>query len=254
MLKMDFRRLFTTPFFYIMTGISLVIPILILVMTTMMDGSVSVNPQTGVETVIEGFDSVWQIIGSTSTTSAQSPETAMSLTSMCNINMLYFAIAVFVCIFVSGEFKSGYCKNLFTVRAKKTDYVVSKTLVGFVGGGMMLIAFFLGSLLGGGIAGLPFAMEGFTGFQLLCCMLAKIFIALLFVAVCLLASVVGKQKTWLSLLLALGFGMLFFTVIPMVTPLDSTPINLLLSLVGGIVFAVGIGAITNQVLKKTSLL
>ena len=175
----------------------------------------------------------------------------MSLTSMCNINMLYFAIAVFVCIFVSGEFKSGYCKNLFTVRAKKTDYVVSKTLVGFVGGGMMLIAFFLGALLGGGIAGLPFAMEGF---QLLCCMLAKIFIALLFVAVCLLASVVGKQKAWLSLLLALGFGMLFFTVIPMVTPLDSTPINLLLSLVGGIVFAVGIGAITNQVLKKTSLL
>ena len=36
MLKVDFRRMFTTPLFYIMLGISLVVPILILVMTTMM--------------------------------------------------------------------------------------------------------------------------------------------------------------------------------------------------------------------------
>ena len=45
MLKVDFRRMFTMPLFYIMTGICLVIPILILVMTTMMDGSVTVDPQ-----------------------------------------------------------------------------------------------------------------------------------------------------------------------------------------------------------------
>ena len=63
MLKVDFRRMFTSPFAYIMLGISLVMPVLILVMTTMMDGTVSVNPQTGVETVIEGFDNVWQVIG-----------------------------------------------------------------------------------------------------------------------------------------------------------------------------------------------
>jgi len=58
MLKVDFRRMFTTPLFYIVTGICFVVPILILVMTTMMDGSVSVNPQTGKETVIEAFDFV----------------------------------------------------------------------------------------------------------------------------------------------------------------------------------------------------
>ena len=59
MLKVDFRRMFTMPLLYIMVGICLIIPILILVMTTMMDGSVSVNPQTGEETVMEGvFESV----------------------------------------------------------------------------------------------------------------------------------------------------------------------------------------------------
>ena len=45
MLAVDFRRMFTMRFLYIMVGISFVMPILILVMTTMMDGSVSVNPQ-----------------------------------------------------------------------------------------------------------------------------------------------------------------------------------------------------------------
>ena len=58
MLKVDMRRMFLAPFFYITVGISLVVPILILVMTTMMDGCVSVHPQTGKEPVMEGFDYV----------------------------------------------------------------------------------------------------------------------------------------------------------------------------------------------------
>ena len=63
MLGVDFRRLLTSPLYYIMLGVSLVMPILILVMTTKIDGSVSLNPQTGEETVMEGFKNVWQIIG-----------------------------------------------------------------------------------------------------------------------------------------------------------------------------------------------
>ena len=37
MLSVDFRRMFTTPLFYIMVGVCLAIPILILVMTTMLN-------------------------------------------------------------------------------------------------------------------------------------------------------------------------------------------------------------------------
>lgn len=43
--------MFTSPLFYIMIGASLLMPILILVITTMIDESVSVNPKTGVETI-----------------------------------------------------------------------------------------------------------------------------------------------------------------------------------------------------------
>ena len=100
MLHVDLRRMFTQPLLYIMVGACLVMPVLILVMTTMMDGSVTVNPQTGVETVIEGFDNTWQIIGSVSTAGMSM---SMDMTAMCNINLLYFIVAALVCIFVAQD-------------------------------------------------------------------------------------------------------------------------------------------------------
>ena len=189
MLKVDARRLFISPFFYIMVGIALVVPILILVMTSMMSNVPSTNPQTGQEVVMHGFDYVWQILGSVSSTPTEQTGMSMDLVSMCNINMTYFAIAVLVCVFVASDFRSGYAKNLFTIRAKKTDYVISKTIVCSIGGGAMILAFFLGSIIGGAIA----------------------------------------------------------------SPLDAGIIHIILCLVGSVGFAVGMGAISNLILKKTSL-
>lgn len=250
MLKVDFRRMFTTRLFYIMVGTCLAMPILILVMTTMMDGSVTVDPQTGVETVIEGFDNTWQAIGSVSSESSMMD---MSLTGMCNINMLYFFVAVFVCIFVADDFRSGYAKNLFTVRSKKGDYVIAKTLAGFVGGVFMLLAFFVGAMLGGAISGLPFdtGVAGVNG--IIMCMLSKLLLVAVFVPIYVLMSVVAKQKLWLSLVGSLMVGMLFFMMIPMLTPLDASIMNVVLCLAGGVLFSVGLGAISNTMLKKTSL-
>ena len=250
MLRVDTRRMLTTPLFYIMIGISVVMPILILVMTSMMDGMVSVNPQTGEETIIHGFDSVWQIIGSVA-----GAETSMSMdiTSMCNINMMYFVIAVFVCIFVSQDFGSGYSKNLFAVRSNKSDYVVSKSIVCFAAGAIMLIAFFVGAMLGGVFAGLPFDLDGVNAGNIVMSMLSKIFLVMIFVSIYILASVVGKQKLWMSLLLSLGIGMLFFTMVPMITPLNSTIMNVMMTLVGGGLFGAGIGVGSYYIMKKTSL-
>lgn len=248
MLKVDFRRMFTMPLFYIMAGICLVIPILILVMTTMMDGTVSVDPNTGVETVIEAFENTWQIIGSVSGSSSD-----MSFMGMCNINLVYFLAAVFICTFAAEDFRSGYAKNLFTVCARKTDYVISKTLAGFVGGVFMVLAFFVGAILGGAVSGLPFDVgtAGVSGIVM--CMISKILLIGVFVPIYLLWSAVGKQKLWLSLVGSLCVGMLFFMMIPMLTPLDSGIMNVLLCLAGGVLFSVGMGAVSNQILQKTDL-
>ena len=249
MLKVDFRRMFTQPLFYLMAAGALVIPIVVLIMVTMMDGSVSVDPTTGVETVMVGFDNAWQSIANLST----APSAGMDMVSMCNINLLYFAVAVFVCIFVSDDFRSGYAKNLFAVRAKKSEYVISKTLAGFVCGAVMIVAWLLGTLVGGTIAGRPFDLgtAGVSG--LVMCLLGKAFLMLLFVALAVLLSSVAKQKLWMSITFSCMAGMLFFMMIPMLTPLDSTIVNALGCLIGGVLLSIGIGAGSNIVLKKTSL-
>lgn len=254
MLSVDIKRLFIRPFFYIMVGISLVVPVLILVMTTMMDGSVSVNPQTGQETVMHGFDYVWQILGSISSSGvSEQAGMSMDIVSMCNINMMYFAIAVLVCVFVCDDFRSGYAKNLFTVRAKKTDYVISKSIVGFIGAATMFVAFFIGAVIGGSVAGLPFGTSGISVANIICCMLSKILLAPVFVSIFTLMSVIAKQKSWLSICLSLGVGMLLFMMIPSLTPLNANFVNVIICLFSGIIFAVGLGAISNTILKKTSL-
>ncbi len=259
MLRVDFKRLFLSRAFYIIIAACLVAPILILVMTTMMDGTVSVNPQTGEETIIEGFDNVWQIIGAVSGPDASADAggglsaMSMDIVSMCNINMLYFAMAALVCIFVADDFVSGYAKNLFTVRAKKTDYVASKTLVLTLGAAMMILAFFAGSLVGGAVSGLSFEMVGFNIGNLVMCVLSKMVLVSVFVPIYLIMSVVAKQKLWMSILLSMMVGMFLFMMIPMLTPLNASLANALICVVGGVGFGFGLGAISNLVLKKTSL-
>ena len=250
MLKVDFRRMFTTRFLYIMVGICLVMPILILVMTTMMDGSVTVDPQTGAETVMEGFDNTWQAIG---TVSSETNPMAMGLTSMCNINMLYFFIAVLVGVFVADDFRSGYAKNIFAIRAGKADYVISKTITCFVGCALMFLGFFVGAVLGGAIAGLPFdaGSAGIAGVVM--CMLSKLGMVAVFVGISLLVSVAAKSKTWLSIVGGLMASMLLYTMVPMITPLDSGLMNVILCLAGGILFSIGLGAVSKIVLNKTNL-
>ncbi len=250
MLAVDFKRMLVSPFFRIMLGIAFVIPVLILVMTTAMDGSVTVDPNTGVETTMEGFKYVWQAISTPSGSGAM----AMDLTGMCNMNLMYFALAVFVCVFVADDFRSGYAKNLFAVRAKKGDYIISKIVSGFVAGVLMILCFFIGSIIGGAIAGLPFGVEGVTTANVVLCMLAKVFLVLVFAGIYVLTSVITKQRTWLSMVLSLGVGMLLFMMIPMLTPLDATVMNVVLCLAGGLIFAIGLGFISRVVLNKKDIL
>jgi len=249
MLKVDFRRMFKAKLFYILIACALVMPILMTVMMSMMDGSVSVNPQTGEETVMQGPENAWQNIG----TLPGEPLGGDEIFMMCNINMMFMAVAVFICLFISDDFRSGYAKNLFTVRAKRGEYVVSKTLSGFICGALMLIAYLVGSMLGGAISGLSFDLHGLNAGNIVMCMLAKIFLMLVFVSIFTLISVAAKQKAWLSICGSLGGGMLLFMMVSMITPLGSTIINVVLCAAGGALFAFGLGAISKVVLEKTSL-
>lgn len=251
MTSVDFGRMFTTPFFYIMLGTSFIIPVLVIVMTTMVGGTATVNPHTGAETTMAAFENTWQIIG---TISGEGSAMAMDLTSMVNINLLYFIVAVLVCIFVAADFRSGYAKNLFTIRAKKTDYIVSKTLVCVTGGAMMILAFFVGTILGGLIAGLSFELGAASVGSIFLCMVCKVLLMAVFVPIYLLMGIIAKQKSWLSIMLSLMVGMFLFMMIPMLTPLNATFMNVILCMAGGAMFCFGLGSISNLILKKKDIL
>ena len=197
-----------------------------------------------------GPENTWQNIGTLPGGEAMG---GMDVFMMCNINMMFMAVAVFICLFISDDFRSGYAKNLFTVRAKKGEYIISKTLAGFVCGAFMLILYLIGSMLGGVIAGLTFDLHGLNAGNLVMCMLAKVFLMLVFVSIFVLISVAAKQKAWLALCGSLGGGMLLFMMVSMITPLGSTIINVVLCLAGGVLFAVGLGLASKAVLMKSSL-
>lgn len=253
MLAVDFRRMFHSKLFYILIACALVMPILMTVMMTMMDGSESVNQQTGEVTIIHGPENTWQSIGTLPTEDGAAMG-GMDVMAMCNINMMFMLVAVFICLFISDDFRCGFSKNLFTIRAKKGDYVLSKTMAGFVCGALMLMAYFAGALLGGAISGLSFRLEGLSAGNIAMCMLAKIFLMPVFVSIFVAISVAAKQKAWLAICGSLVGGMILFMMVGMITPLSSTVVNVLLCLAAGVLFGFGLGAVSNLILKKRDIL
>ena len=235
MFAVDLRRMMTQKLFYIMAAVSFILPILIIVMTSM----------AGEE---EMFISAWQAIGSLGS------GMSMDLTSMCNINMIFFLSAVFACLFAADDFKSGACKNIFAVRAKKAEYVFSKIAVSFIAGGVMVLMYFAGAMLSGRICSLSFEMEGFSAWNLLLCMISKVLLMAVFVSIYVLMSVIAKRRSWLSILLSFMTGMFMFMVIPMMTPLSSGLINLVMCLAGAVIFTLALGKVSQLVLEHTDIL
>ena len=117
----------------------------------------------------------------------------------------------------------------------------------------MLLAFFLGAVIGGGIAGLPFTLSAAGVSGLVMCMLAKLLLMGVFVAIAVAVSCYGKQRSWLSILLFAFAGMLLFMMIPMMTPLDATIMHVILCGAGAAMFGFGLGTVSNMLLSKWDL-
>lgn len=264
LLKLDLRRLFTSLFFYIILGSCLVAPILIVVMTTIMDGTVQVDPNTGQETTIEKYDSVWEILGKGNKQEEQNTQTHEEITSQagidimdfCNIDLLIFGFVVLVAMFISSEFRSGYVKNIFTMRSKSSDYVISKLITCVLGCILMVISFIVGGIIGGAVSNISFSIDvlNIQTLNLLMCIICKLLLPLILVPIYLLVALLAKQRLWLSLVLAMASNMLFFMMIPMLSPLTSTYINVLICLGVGVISCILFGLVSNIILKKTSIL
>lgn len=257
MISLDFKRLFISKFFYIIIGSCLLVPILILTMTQMMEGS-PMNDQhgnplldeLGNPVLMQGFKNIWQMLGSVS---GVSTGMSMDITSMCNINMLYFAITVFVSLFIGQEFKSGYSKNLFTLRSSKKEYILSKSITSSFAGMLMVIAFFIGILIGGAVSGVSYELVDVNIINIIMCLLSKLGLVMVFVGIFVIMSVVGKDKIWLSMIAGFAVSMLLFMMIPIISPLNATIVEVIMSFGGGLLFILVLGLFSTKILEKSDL-
>ncbi len=117
----------------------------------------------------------------------------------------------------------------------------------------MLISYFVGAMIGGGIAGLSFDVGAAGAGGVVACLFTKLFSAAVFAAVPLLLGVVAKQRLWSSVLGSLAACMIMYTTIPMIAPLNATYLNVILSFAGAAAFAAGFGALSILVLNKTNI-
>lgn len=146
MLGVDFYRLFHTPLFYIFLAIAALIPALIIGTTGMQSPDGSVAPAL--------FTNTWQAIA------ADTPLYVVSnIGQYANMNMVFIFGGIMVSIFIGHDYKSGYVKQLFTTHAKKSDYMMSKTLTCAFAMVCMCASYLVATILAGLMVGLSFKVN-----------------------------------------------------------------------------------------------
>lgn len=59
---------------------------------------------------------------------------------------------------------------MFTIRSKKRDYVISKSISCFVADASMILFFFIVSMIGGAISRLSFKLDGVNAANIIMCL------------------------------------------------------------------------------------
>jgi len=241
MLKLDFYRLFHTPIFYIMLLIAALIPVLVLTMAGAEgpDGTAA----------MPAFTNVWQVFEGISGSTAG----LMEFENMANVNMVYIFAAIMLSIFVAHDYSSGFVKNIFTVHAKKSDYIVSKSVAGIFGGMCMILSYFVVTLIVGAVMGKSFDLGGANAFNVIMCLLSKMALMGVFVPLYLSAAVLFKQKLWVTIIATFAAGILFYPVASIAVPLDASILTLIMCLLAGGIGFIAFGSLSGLILNKRDL-
>ena len=190
MLGVDFYRLFHTPLFYIFIAIAAIIPAMIIGTTGMAgpDGAVS-EPL---------FTNVWHAIA------VEKPLYVVSnIGEYANMNMVFIFGGIMVSIFIGHDYKSGYVKQLFTTHAKKSDYMMSKSLTCAFAMACMCISYLVGDVLAGLLVGLSFEVNAGS---LIIALLGKIVMSLGWASLYTFLNVIFRRYFGISIASAFFFG------------------------------------------------
>ncbi|MBQ8659079.1 MAG: hypothetical protein IJ506_08075 [Clostridia bacterium] len=190
MLGVDFYRLFHTPLFYIFLGIAAIIPAMLIAMTGMSgpDGTAS-EPL---------FTNVWQAIA------ADSPIYGFEgIEKYANMNMVFIFGGIMVSIFVGHDYKSGYVKQLFTTHAKKSDYMLSKSLTCAFAMACMCLTYLFGAVVAGALTQTSFSVNAGN---LICAILGKLVMSLGWASLYTFLNIIFRRYFGVSIFSSFFFG------------------------------------------------
>lgn len=193
MLSVDFYRLFHTPLFYIFLAIAALIPALII-------GTTGMESPDGTTAVL--FTNTWQAIA------AESPlYVVKNIGQYANMNMVFIFGGIMVSIFIGHDYKSGYVKQLFTTHAKKSDYMISKSLTCAFAMVCMCGTYLVGTILAGLLVGLSFKVNFGS---LVCAVLGKMIMSLGWASLYTFLNVIFRKYFGISIASSfiLGTGIL----------------------------------------------
>jgi len=249
MLKLDFYRLFHTPAFYIMLLVAAMIPALILTMGDVEPPATTTphSVQTDVSSPSIEITNAWQLVESTGGSAVA--DNPLDFAGFANINMLFIFAGLLMAIFVAHDYSSGFVKNIFTVHSKKLDYVISKSAVGIFSGTGMIITYVFGTVVAGLLMGKAFDVN--VG-GLIMCLISKALLMGVFCSLFLGIAVFFRNRLWLTIVFTFLLGMMLYPAASVAT-LSSTAVTVLLTLIAGVVGAVGFGAVSSVFLRKRDL-
>lgn len=190
MLGVDFYRLFHTPLFYIFLAIAAIIPAMLIGVTGIE------NPDGTVSQPL--FTNVWQAIA------ADTPIYGFEgIEKYANMNMVFIFGGIMVSIFIGHDYKSGYVKQLFTTHAKKSDYMISKSLTCAFAMACMCMTYLLGAILAGALTRTAFSVD--LG-NLLCAIVGKLVMSLGWASLYTFLNVVFRKYFGVSIASSFFFG------------------------------------------------
>ena len=135
--RMDLHRMLHGKAFYVMIGITVFIPVMML---TQMSDVRDITMFIGSDVVSGG-----------------------SFGAGMNLSMLNILTGMLLCIYIGKEYSTGFIKNIITAHANKYDYLVSKGLLAFICNIVFVAVYMITLFVLGAVMGLPAEIPSIIG-------------------------------------------------------------------------------------------
>lgn len=141
LLKMDLRKMLRGKAFYVMPGIAVIIPVMMLTQMPVENSAM----------LLGGTDEgTAEVFGG----------------GMMGLSILGALTGILLCIYIGRDYSTGFIKNIVTAHANKLDYIISKELTAIVCSTALYAVYIIALAIAGAVVGAPLKIPDEGGFIL----------------------------------------------------------------------------------------